>query len=46
MGHVSIASTEYYLPFGEDLAAASSARFAACCGALVAPVANPIGGDQ
>lgn len=46
MGHVSIASTQYYLPFGEDLAAASSARFAACCGDLVAPLTNPIGGDQ
>ena len=46
MGHVSIGSTQYYLPFGEDLAAASSARFAASCGDLVAPLTNPIGGDQ
>jgi len=46
MGHVSIASTEYYLPFDEDLAAVASARFAACCGDMVAPLTNPIGGDQ
>lgn len=35
MGHVSIASTEYYLPFIEPLAAAASARFNTCYGALV-----------
>lgn len=46
MGHVSIASTEYYLPFGGDLAAASSACFAVCCGDLVTMTTNPIGGDQ
>jgi integrase len=35
MGHVSIASTAYYLPFVEPLRAAASARFATRCGALV-----------
>ena len=35
MGHVSIVSTAYYLPFVEPLAAAASARFADHCGALV-----------
>ncbi len=37
MGHVSIASTQYYLAFVEPLRAAASARFARHCGALVAP---------
>jgi len=37
MGHVSIASTEYYLHFVEQLATAASDRFAAHCGALVRP---------
>lgn len=35
MGHVSIVSTEYYLPFVEDLATSASERFARHCGALV-----------
>ena len=37
MGHVSIASTQYYLRFIEPLASAASERFAACYGGLVAP---------
>jgi len=39
MGHVSIASTEYYLHFVDELAAAASDRFARHCGALVRPTA-------
>ena len=35
MGHVSIASTEYYLPFVAELAAAASNRFADRYGTLV-----------
>jgi integrase/recombinase XerD len=42
MGHVSINSTEYYLPFVTELAAAASSRFASRYGALVRPV--PEGG--
>jgi len=42
MGHVSIASTAYYLQFVEPLAAAASARFAGHCGALITPM--PTGG--
>lgn len=37
MGHVSIASTHYYLAFVEPLRAAASARFARHCGALIGP---------
>ena len=37
MGHVSIASTQYYLRFLEPLAGAASERFAACYGDLVTP---------
>lgn len=37
MGHVSIHSTEYYLPFIEVLASAASDRFAAHCSALITP---------
>ena len=37
MGHVSIASTAYYLQFVEPLAAAASERFAKHCGALITP---------
>ncbi|MDW3687800.1 tyrosine-type recombinase/integrase [Cupriavidus sp. CV2] len=37
MGHVSIASTEYYLPFVPELAAAASNRFAGCYGKLIRP---------
>ena len=44
MGHVSIASTEYYLHFIDQLASASSARFAASYGALVTPASLPDGG--
>jgi integrase len=38
MGHVSIASTEYYLHFIDELAAVSSARFASHYAALVLPL--------
>ena len=44
MGHVSIASTEYYLQFIDQLASAASARFAARYGALVKPASLPDGG--
>ena len=37
MGHVSIASTEYYLPFIPELAAEASNRFRSRYGALVRP---------
>ncbi|MDA0232841.1 MAG: tyrosine-type recombinase/integrase [Chloroflexi bacterium] len=37
MGHVSVASTQYYLRFIEPLACAASQRFAACYGGLVTP---------
>ena len=40
MGHVSIASTAYYLQFVEPLAAAASTRFAEHCGALITPTPN------
>ncbi len=43
MGHVSIASTEYYLHFVEQLATAASDRFAAHCGALVGPTTTTRG---
>lgn len=42
MGHVSINSTEYYLPFVSELAEAASSRFASRFGALVQPL--PDGG--
>ena len=35
LGHVSIVSTQHYLPFVEPLGGAASARFAARCGALI-----------
>jgi hypothetical protein len=35
MGHVSIASTYYYLQFVEALAASASERFARLCAGLV-----------
>ena len=38
MGHVSIASTEYYLPFIPELALAASNRFCGRYGALVQPL--------
>ncbi len=44
MGHVSIASTEYYLQFIDQLASAASARFAASYGAVVRPESLPDGG--
>ena len=40
MGHVSIASTAYYLQFVEPLAAAASARFADQCGDLITGLAG------
>jgi integrase len=43
MGHVSIASTQYYLPFVEPLRAAATARFARQCGGLVVPRAQATG---
>jgi integrase/recombinase XerD len=42
MGHVSIASTHYYLQFVEELAALASARFARLCAGLV----TVSGGEQ
>jgi integrase len=44
MGHVSIVSTEYYLPFVEGLASAASERFAAYCGSFVTPEPRSKGG--
>jgi len=38
MGHVSITSTEYYLPFIPELAAEASNRFSSHYGALVKPL--------
>jgi integrase len=38
MGHVSIASTEYYLPFIPDLALGASNRFCDRYGALIQPL--------
>jgi integrase len=43
MGHASIASTEYYLHFVGELAAAASDRFVRHCGALVRPTATTAG---
>ena len=43
MGHVSIHSTEYYLPFIELLASEASERFAAHYSALITPWAEPEG---
>jgi integrase/recombinase XerD len=45
MGHVSIASTEYYLKFLEPLGASASKRFADHCGALVTTRPNGVGGQ-
>jgi integrase/recombinase XerD len=44
MGHVSIVSTEYYLSFIPELAAAASDRFRACYGDLINPL--PEGGHH
>ncbi len=41
MGHVSIVSTAYYLPFMEALAGEASMRFAAQCAELVVPLSQP-----
>ena len=41
MGHISIASTAYYLPFIEALAGVASARFAAQYATLVVPLSQP-----
>lgn len=40
MGHVSIASTEYYLKFVEPLRVSASERFARHCGGVVVMPAN------
>ena len=40
MGHVSIASTEYYLPFVAELAAAASNRFRDRYGTLIQPFSH------
>jgi integrase len=45
MGHVSIASTAYYLGFLESVAGSASARFAQHCGALITPSPD-LGGGQ
>jgi integrase/recombinase XerD len=46
MGHVSIASTQYYLQFIEPLATEASERFARHCAGLITPPAAAPGGDQ
>ena len=43
MGHVSIASTQYYLRFIEPIASAASERFATRYGDLVSPTAKEAG---
>jgi hypothetical protein len=45
MGHVSIASTAYYLPFLEPIAQAASERFARHCSSVL-PVALPGAGGE
>jgi integrase/recombinase XerD len=45
MGHVSIASTQYYLKLTEPLANAASERFASHCASLIKPLST-CGGDQ
>jgi integrase/recombinase XerD len=40
MGHVSIVSTQYYLPFIEPLATAASERFAQRYGVLITPASD------
>lgn len=45
MGHVSIASTAYYLPFLEPIAEAASARFARHCQVVLAAIPGAAG-DQ
>lgn len=46
MGHVSIASTAYYLPLIEGLASAASDKFAAYCGSLITTASETNGGVQ
>jgi integrase/recombinase XerD len=46
MGHVSIASTEYYLPFVTDLATTASERFERYGSALMTGVPTHRGGEQ
>jgi len=46
MGHVSIVSTAYYLPFVEPLRALATARFAQHCGALLHAGAGPREGPR
>ncbi len=43
MGHVSIASTEYYLRFSSQVAATASVRFERWFGQLVTPAPEPTG---
>jgi integrase/recombinase XerD len=40
MGHVSIASTHYYLPLVESLSSAACSRFAMRCGNLIRPASD------
>jgi hypothetical protein len=46
MGHVDIVSTQYYLQFIEEIAAAASEQFARRCAALVAPPVGLPGGAR
>ncbi len=46
MGHVSIASTHYYLHFVEELASSTSARFAQSYGGLVTPTEKLSRGER
>jgi integrase len=46
MGHVSIASTQYYLHLIEPLANAASERFARHCAGLVTPPTAAPGGER
>lgn len=46
MGHVSIASTEYYLPFVTELAMRASERFERYGGALITPRPDRSGGQE
>jgi integrase len=46
LGHVSVASTEYYLHFVAEIAAAASDRFARQCAALVTPGRAGEGGER
>jgi integrase len=46
MGHVSVVSTHYYLPWIEQLRTAASKRFASFYGELVVPIPGPKGGAR